>query len=170
MDVRRIVGVACRSAALLSLVILGALPGCETGTSEKDINESVVFTLADVRQAMLEREADPEAAILIDPRATKYYEAARLPGAVNLRLQDVREDDPRDRDLERYDRLIVYGDNPGSAVARAMFKRLLAVGYDGVRLYAGGVDEWLLSGGRIESDLPPEAAEETAPPPEVSEQ
>ena len=98
---------------------------------------------------------DPEYAILIDPRAPKFFAAGHLPGAVNLRLPDVREDDDKDAGLEKYDRLIVYGDNPGTPVAQAMFKRLLAVGYGGVRFYAQGLEEWTRSGGRVEtSELP----------------
>lgn len=148
-----IVGAAWIGAALVGF----GIGGCEKGTSEKDINESVIFTLADVREAINTRDGeDPDHAILIDPRAPKYFAAGHLPGATNLRLPDVREDDPQDPGLRRHERLIVYGANPGSAVARAMFKRLLAVGYDGVKFYAGGLDEWLLSGGDIEtSELPP---------------
>ncbi len=74
-----------------------------------------------------------------------------MPGAVNLRLPDVREDDPKAPELKQYSRLIVYGDNPGTAVARAMFKRLHAVGYGGVKFYAGGLEEWTRSGGRVET-------------------
>ena len=148
-----IVGAAWAGAALVGFGICG----CEKGISEKDINESVIYTLADVREAIIARNGeDPEYAILIDPRAPKYFAAGHLPGAANLRLPDVREDDPQDPELARHDRLIVYGANPGSAVGRAMFKRLLAVGYSGVRFYAGGLDEWMLSGGEIEtSELPP---------------
>ncbi|MDQ7014073.1 MAG: rhodanese-like domain-containing protein [Planctomycetota bacterium] len=148
-----IVGLALAGATLA----LSGLGGCEKGTSGKDINESVIYTLADVREAIGRRaDEEPEHALLIDPRAPKYYAVGHLPGAVNLRLPDVREDDPRDHGLQKFDRLIVYGENPGSAVARAMFKRLLATGYGGVKFYAGGLDEWMLSGGEIEaSELPP---------------
>ncbi len=148
-----IVGIASAGAVLAGL----SLGGCEKGTSGKDINESVIYTLADVREAIGQRDGgEPEHALLIDPRAPKYFAVGHLPGAVNLRLPDVREDDPRDHGLQKFDRLIVYGDNPGSAVAQAMFKRLLAAGYGGVKFYAGGFEEWMLSGGEIEtSELSP---------------
>lgn len=152
-----IVGLTSAAATLAALW----LGGCEKGTSEKDINESVIFTLADVREAIGRRDSDePEHALLIDPRAPKYFAAGHLPDAVNLRLPDVREDDPRDHGLQSFDRLIVYGENPGSAVARAMFKRLLAAGYGGVKFYAGGLDEWMLSGGEIDLSDPPPAEEQ----------
>jgi rhodanese-related sulfurtransferase len=153
MPVRRIIGV------LLALSVTTCLPlaGCEKGTSEKDINKKVLLTLADVREAIGRRDGgEPDHALLIDPRAPKYYAQGHLPGAVNLRLPDVREDDDKDPELERYSRLIVYGDNPGTAVAKAMFKRLLAAGYDRVKYFSGGLDEWTRSGGTLEtSELPP---------------
>lgn len=158
MDVRQIIGVGL---ALGAAAVLSGLGGCNKGTSEKDINEGVVLSLADVRHAMDRRDGgEPQHALLIDPRAPKYFDAGHLPGAVNLRLPDVREEDPKDSDLKRYSRLIVYGDNPGTAVARAMFKRLHAVGYGGVKFYAGGLEEWTRSGGKIETSEPEEPAGE----------
>jgi rhodanese-related sulfurtransferase len=166
MHVRRQVTLCAAASGAIGLTALVIpLAGCETGTSERDINERVVFSLADVREAMRRRDAeDPDHALLIDPRAPKYYAAGHLPGAVNLRLPDVREDDRRDPELAKFTFLIVYGENPGTAVARAMFKRLLATGYSGVKLYAGGVDEWLVSGGELVStgEPAPEAAADAA--------
>ncbi|VAX42208.1 hypothetical protein MNBD_PLANCTO03-828 [hydrothermal vent metagenome] len=152
MNVRQIIGVGL---ALGAAAVVFGLGGCEKGTSEKDINAGVLLTLADVRHAMDRRDGgEPEHALLIDPRARKFYNAGHLPGAVNLRLPDVREDDSKTPELTRYSRLIVYGDNPGTAVARAMFKRLHAVGYGGVKFYAGGLEEWRRSGGRVEVSEP----------------
>jgi rhodanese-related sulfurtransferase len=154
MHVRQIIGVGL---AIGAATVLPGLTGCQQGTSEKDINEGVVLSLADVRDAIDRRDGgEPERALMIDPRAPKYFDAGHLPGAVNLRLPDVREEDPKDPDLQRFSRLIVYGENPGTAVARAMFKRLHAIGYGGVKFYAGGLDEWARSGGQIEVSTPPE--------------
>jgi 3-mercaptopyruvate sulfurtransferase SseA len=148
-----------------SSVLVACLPGlcgCETSTSDKDIaKESVLVSLADVRQLMNEAESgEDRPMMLIDPRAPKFFAEGHLPGATNLRLPEVREDAARDPAIEQYGRLVVYGDNPGSPVARAMFKRLLAVGYSGVRFYPGGVDEWLRSGYPLETSEPPVADDE----------
>lgn len=156
MQVRTIIG----STLALGFITLLPLAGCEKGTSEKDINQGVLLTLADVRDAIGRRDAgEPDHALLVDPRAPKYYAAGHLPGAVNLRLPDVREEDDKDPELERYSRLIVYGDNPGTAVAKAMFKRLLAAGYGRVKYFAGGLDEWTRAGGEVQTSEPPPARE-----------
>jgi len=153
MNVRQIFGQGLTLGA--ALVVLG-LGGCGGGTSDKDISGGVVLTLADVRQAIERRDGgEPDHALLIDPRAPKYFAAGHLPGAVNLRMPEVREDDPKTAELERYSQLIVYGENPGTAVAKGMFKRLMAADYGGVKFFAGGLDEWTKSGGRVEtSELP----------------
>lgn len=154
MDVRQIIGAGL--ALGVAAVVFG-LGGCESGTSDKDISGGVVMTLADVRQAIDRRDGgEPDHALLIDPRAPKYFAAGHLPGAINLRLPDVREDDDKDPELQRHSLLIVYGENPGTAVARAMFKRLFQVDYAGVKFFAGGLEEWVRSGGQVEtSELPP---------------
>lgn len=140
-------------------LLLGTLSagwGCETRTSDKDIaKESVLVSLADVRQLMLTREEEPEAVLLIDPRSPRAFAEGHLPGARNLRLPEVPEQSTPAPDLQRYRRLVVYGENPGSAVAKAMFKRLLAVGYGGVRFFPGGLHEWTATGYAVETSEPP---------------
>jgi 3-mercaptopyruvate sulfurtransferase SseA len=155
MHVRGLLGVCLLAGSIW------AFPGCETSTSDKDIaKESVLVSLADVVQMVNERDAGEEhAVLLIDPRAPKFYAEGHLPGARNLRLPDVREDEPRDPALERYSRLVVYGENPGSAVAKAMFKRLLAVGYSGIRFFPGGLAEWRSSGYEAHTSEPPPPSE-----------
>lgn len=144
------------AAGTLAACLIG-LSGCETSTSEKDIKEGVLASIADVRQMIGERDAgEPHAVLLIDPRAGKYYAAGHLPGARNLRLPSIREDAERDPELLKYSRLVVYGDNPGSAVARGMFKRLLAAGYGGLKFYAGGLDEWRENGFEVETSPAPD--------------
>lgn len=86
---------------------------------------------------------EADALLLIDPRSERRFAEAHIPGARNIRLPQV--DPARDRDpgIERFRAIVVYGDDPASASARAMTKRLLAAGYRGVRLYAGGIKEWI---------------------------
>ncbi len=86
-------------------------------------------------------------ALLIDPRSAREYQAEHLPGAINLALTAVEERqggvDPK---VSQYKNLIVYGDDPGSPVARAMTKRLMATGHKAVRWYSGGLREWVSAG------------------------
>jgi rhodanese-related sulfurtransferase len=89
---------------------------------------------------------DRPGTLLIDARSEADFRAATLPHAVNLRLSDIPEDkiDPR---LVRFSAFVVFGQNPGSAAPVAIAKRMVALGYEGVSLFEGGVDAWVASGG-----------------------
>lgn len=133
--------------SLVACVLLTG--GCEPAVSDRDV---VLISLPEVRELLARQDAgDDRAVLLIDPRAPKYFDAGHLPGAINLRLHQAREDAPRDPALAGRSRLVVYGRNPGSAVAKAMFKRMLAIGYSGLRFYPGGVEEWVERGYELEA-------------------
>lgn len=104
----------------------------------------------------------PKAALLVDPRASEDFVTGHIPGARNLLLSQVNPKRDRDPELEKYDVLIVYGDNPGSAPARAMVKRLLALGYDDVKWFPGGFEEW--RDARLPTDPPTPPPAPPAPP------
>jgi rhodanese-related sulfurtransferase len=131
-----------------------AFGGCGGGVSEKTIT---YVSLDEVRELQAEDESDPRTLLLIDPRPARRYAEGHLPGAMTLQLPEVPAYGGRDRRLQGHDHLIVYGEDAASPTARAMTKRLLAIGYEGVRLYPGGMEEW------VEADLPVE----TSPMPEA---
>jgi rhodanese-related sulfurtransferase len=127
------------------------LGGCDKNTRDTDIKfvrVSEVRTLVDRRD-----RGDAEALLLVDPRSEKAFAEGHIPGARNLRLPQVDAKKDPDPQIERYDRIVVYGEDPASASARGMAKRLLAVGYKGVRLYAGGLKEWLARGYDAEKNV-----------------
>lgn len=130
------------------LTLLMGVGGCQRQVSDKkidviDLEEAVAF---------FERSSgrEPEA-VFFDARRDSIFVQGTIQGSVQLRPDDVdlRDDpDPRYADL---DALIVFGQNPGSAVARAMSKRLIEAGYNSmlksrVKFYPGGYDEWLATG------------------------
>lgn len=96
------------------------------------------------------REGDGGTVLLVDPRHPRDFEAGRIPGARNLRLSEVPPESRVDRSLDRYGTIVVYGNDPASASARAMTKRLLAIGYSSVRWFPGGLEEWKAFGGEVE--------------------
>jgi rhodanese-related sulfurtransferase len=125
-----------------------ALIGCGPDTSDKDIE---FITTAEVRSLTLNAETNPKAVLLIDPRSPKAYADGHLPRARNMELWLIEYDGKTKKWIEAYSDIVVYGDDPGSAVAKAMTKRLLHVGYGDVRMYEGGVLEWRKAGFPIET-------------------
>ncbi len=141
---RRFLGLA----ALLG-VLLAGLTGCNRHqVSDRRIE---IVSLADAL-AYHERSLKPDPEVLfIDARRSVLYEQGHIRGAWNLRPNDVDLRAGADPRLESKDALVVYGQDPSSAVARAMAKRLIEAGYNTllrqrVKFYAGGYDEWLATG------------------------
>jgi rhodanese-related sulfurtransferase len=86
--------------------------------------------------------------VWVDPRTEAAFQLEHIPGAVNIPLGTLREDDPR---LDGFNVFIVYASDYGDALATAMTKRLLASGYDDVRLLRGGLRAWKEAGNGVES-------------------
>lgn len=127
---------------LAAIAIAAGLIGCNRDVTDKDIR---FVSIAEVRQwHRLAEQGDENRLILIDPRSPRLFKAGHITGAENIQLQDIDPEGPRLARIEQRENIVVYGDNPGSAVARAMTKRLMAAGYGRrrVRLFAGGLDEW----------------------------
>lgn len=138
---------AIAAIALFGVVLLG---GCSKGISDKTIAFS---TLDEVRELQAADAAEPRTLVLIDPRPLRRYAEGHIPGALSVQLSETPTYGGRDARLVGHANLIVYGENPASPTARAMTKRLLAIGYTGVRMYRGGIEEW------IRADLPVERSE-----------
>lgn len=127
------------------LVMGGAAVGLGmglVGCQEVDDSDIVYVGVAEVRQLQVEAEKDPKVVLLVDPRSEESFARGHLPGAMRMELRDDMKDRGVDPRLEHYKNIVVYGDNPGSSAARGMTKRLMFIGYDEVRLFAGGLEEW----------------------------
>lgn len=124
----------------LSLLLLAA---CTKNISDKSVD------IIDVQQMAKLHARDAKSVLIIDSRSPEDFAAGHIPGARNIRLPQIREND-RDPALERYKQIIVYGQNPGSATAMAIAKRLLASGYSDVVLFKPGFDAWKASGMSVE--------------------
>lgn len=132
----------------LCLTLAGGLTGCHDNLSDRDIE---TIPLAEVRQLM----SKGGSVALIDPRSPAEFSKGRLPGAMNVTLPEVRDEkDTLDPRLGAYKHLVVYGSDPGSAVARAMTKRLMRAGGKHVKFFSGGISEWIGNGLTVESDPP----------------
>lgn len=136
------------SKCLLALVICaasGLLGGCHDTINDGDIQFA---TLTQTRSLLQDK---PGVARAIDVRTAKDFDAAHIPGAMNLDLANVSENkDSIDPALARYKSVIVYGQDPGSGTARAMAKRLMRAGHNGVLMFSGGMAEWTGAGLKVD--------------------
>lgn len=131
------------------------LTGCNRGqVSDRRID---VINLAEAL-SYHERaaRADPDV-LFIDARRSVIFEEGTIRAAVNMRPNDIDLRAGTDPRLEAKDALVVFGQDPSSAVARAMAKRLIEAGYNSmlkrrVKFYAGGYNEWLATGLPVDRD------------------
>lgn len=122
------------------LLLLFIAAGCAT-----ELNDDLVPRVdAPVVSNRIDAEAD---AVIVDVRPAEAFERGHIPGARNLRLSDTTR-----QDLVaslRGERVIVYGQNPGSASAMAMTKRLISQGLN-ASLFEDGFDAWRAGGLPVE--------------------
>lgn len=135
------------ASSVLVVLMSSVFAGCEI--SDKDIK---YVGVSEVRQLQVRAEREPKTLLLVDPRSPAAYARERLPGAMHMEFRSDMKDRGVDRRLSSHRNIVVYGDNPGSAAARGMTKRLMLVGYDNVRLFAGGVEEWKTMRYPVEGD------------------
>lgn len=133
----------CASIVLGLAMAMSA--GCQNKVTDKDIK---YFDTIEVRRLLDER---PDSILLIDARAPDDFAEAHLPGARNILLSDMPRDSERDPEIASYKLLVVYGQDPASGLAKALTKRLKDLGYTGIRMYFGGIAEWIASGYDVES-------------------
>lgn len=129
-------------ACLAAAVLLPSLPGCGSTISDR------VVTRIELTQAT--RRFGARQALFIDARPGEDYQQGHIRGAINLRLGDLSFTQ-RDSRLSGRSPLIVYGQDPGSATAVALAKRLLELEYEGVEYFEPGYAAWRSAGLPTES-------------------
>ncbi len=125
--------------AWVGVFLLFVGSGCSQTTSDRTLSRIEAPAVADRL-----RGSNAERTLIIDTRPAAAYQAGHIPSAVNLRLEDIAAG--RAAGIDRYPVIIVYGENPASATATAMTKRLQSLGYTGARLFEGGMDAWRRGG------------------------
>lgn len=135
--------------ACLVLAVGCLLGGCAGNIDDSDIRYATLDEVAGLSTRDAEKD---DLLILIDPRPPAAFAESHLPRAVNIQLNEVADRYGVDPAISRHEHIIVYGADPGSAVARAMVKRMLTVGYSKkrVRWFQGGLREWSRAGFPLE--------------------
>lgn len=123
------------------------LPGCE-GVSDTTIK---TVSLAEVQDLVASRDRNSRAVLIVDPRGKGEFDRGHIAGAKNIGLPDVPAEGVPDPIFDQHAVVVVYGNDPASAVARGMTKRLLTRDISQARLFLGGLEAWRASGGAVET-------------------
>lgn len=145
------------AAAVAASLLMAAIGGCSGKTTVEDVEDRAVETRALEslwREDGLDLALDPDdrELLLIDARPGTVAATGVIPGAVVRSPSDFPLDFGTDPDVAAFDRIVVYGENPGDFAAKGLVQRLVRLRYRGVRWYRGGIDAWRRAG------LPTEAA------------
>lgn len=137
--------------AALGACVLG-LGGCSSQVSDRNVRR------IELREVSRPVEREDRGTLIIDARSPGEFGAGHIPGARNIRSPDI---DTRERDpeLERFRTIIVYGNDPGSAPAVSLVKKMMIAGYKDVRLFEQGFNAWRNAGLPIERGGPGVRAE-----------
>ncbi len=135
----RSAAIASLGAATLAAALTLAPAGCGSTVSDASLRP---IAASEFSQRF---ERSPNSILLIDTRSASDFAAGTIPGARNITLLDVPPDVDTDR-FDGYSLVVVFGDNPASATARAVAKRLMRAGVGNVYFYEGGYQEWTRRG------------------------
>ena len=134
-------------ACLLFLLCLAAvcltLQGCKDGPKTSDQSLERI----DTKQLDKLLKDTKSRTVLLDPRPAQAFTEQHLPGAINIPLPDLRENDPR---LAQAKTIVVYGKDWNDRLAPAAAKRLMAIGYKNVLEYRGGLKVWMDEGRKVQ--------------------
>lgn len=87
---------------------------------------------------------------LLEALPPEHYDAAHLPGAKNLPLDDVEAVATR-LVPDTTAPVVTYCTGPTCSNSKIAAARLEAVGYEDVRVFEGGKEEWVAAGLRLET-------------------
>lgn len=128
-----------RPSALLVLFMIAAsalLTACFDQASK--VNDSDVQIIKpEELAAMLEKPR--QRPLIVDVRSPQAYAESHIPGAVNIPLVELRENDPQLADTAS---IVVYDSDYTDAQSSAAAKKLLRMGYDGIYDLQGGLALW----------------------------
>ena len=135
---------------LLMALILASLIGCKTKTSDRDIesvNPQQAISLANSGSGGI-FSPSPNA-IWLDPRTPSEFEAAHIPGAVNIPFGGDFVNQSRNA-LKNATVIFVYGTSSQDVLGNAASKRLIEEGMSPVYTLKGGLRQWARDGNPVD--------------------
>jgi rhodanese-related sulfurtransferase len=107
-----------------------------------------IITRADLETLL----AEGRPVTLVDALPQSYYAQQHLPGAINLVESDVNALAPGLLPHQG-ETVITYCSNEACQNSKAVARRLEALGYTDVRVYAAGIQDWAEAGNPTETAL-----------------
>jgi len=134
------------TAALFAIGIIGF--GCNSQVKVSDLN------IQDLDYASLAGlAANPKIikkmgpVVFVDVRNAQAYSQGHIPGAINITVPRIVGLDPR---LAKARTIVLYGEGWKDYLVPVAWKKMTALGYEGLYTFRGGVKEWTKQGRALE--------------------
>ena len=134
-----------RVFALMCLAVL-TIAGCD----KVKVSDDSIQTLRETQ--VIEAMSQPQV-VLVDVRKPEDFAKGHLPGAINIYLPQMREGDPR---LASAKQIIVYASGWTDPLSPAAAKKLMALRYQNVFEFKGGIEVWTAAGHNLTTSATPE--------------
>ena len=135
---------------LASAWIAAGSTGCANKPSDRDLvlvspDEAMRIVQEGTKKYVV---LGKQTGVWVDSRSEADYRQEHIHGAINLPYERVTEDHKL---LDKYEILVVYGNDYNDARANGMSKRLMALGHGDVRTLNGGLRAWKSQGNPVET-------------------
>lgn len=131
------------AALLLPVIAIFALAffaGCNNAPKTFDTSvEPITYEDFKDRFRIARDEGKEKELVIVDVRSRDLYVDGHIPGAINIPLPEMTAADPRLNDAKH---IVVYGHDYEDMLGIAGAKKLVALGYEGVRHYRDGFEDW----------------------------
>lgn len=132
---------------LWCVTLAATLGGCD----KAKVSDNSIQT---VREPEVIEAAGQPQVVIVDVRKPEDFASGHLPGAINIYLPQIREGDPS---LSSAKRIIVYSGGWTDPLSPAAAKKLMALGYQNVYEFKGGIEVWTAAGHPLTSSAAPTA-------------
>jgi rhodanese-related sulfurtransferase len=130
----------------LACLTIAALAGCD----KAKVSDESILTIREPQ--VIEAMSQPQV-VLVDVRKPEHFAKGHLPGAINIYLPQMREGDVR---LASAKQIIVYASGWTDPLSPAAAKKLMALGYQNVFEFKGGIEVWTAAGHTLATSATPQ--------------
>jgi len=138
------------AAAIGALALLIGLSGCSRQEAERaGMSQAEASVVVISKDDLWTRMEEGDIPTIIDVLAPEHFQANHIKGAISMPLNTIERQVPKMLDKE--DTIVTYCASYICPVSTYAAEKLMAMGYEKVYDYKGGIKEWMEAGLPVQS-------------------